>query len=52
MSNQAAWLTGKQAKPLKVGEAERYNPEADEVLIKNGAVAVNPVDWMIQVCHT
>lgn len=43
MSNQAAWLTEAKAKPLKVGDAEYYKPAADEVLIKNAALAINPV---------
>ncbi|WPG99406.1 Hypothetical protein R9X50_00222000 [Acrodontium crateriforme] len=45
--NKAAWLDGKAAQ-LRIAEAEMYEPEKDEVLIKNGAVAINPVDWKIQ----
>ncbi|KAF2100486.1 oxidoreductase-like protein [Rhizodiscina lignyota] len=47
MKNQAAWLTEAKAKPLKVGDAEYYTPGADEVLIKNSALGINPVDWSI-----
>ena len=51
MSNKAAWLTEAKARHLKVGDAEYYKPAADEVLIKNFALAVNPVEWMVQVWH-
>lgn len=45
--NQAAWLDG-AAKPLRVASAELPKPSEDEVVIRNYAVAVNPVDWKIQ----
>jgi len=48
-SNQAAWITGKKAVPLKVSEAPVPKPAADEIIIDNKAVAINPVDWKIQV---
>jgi len=38
----------KHGKPLKVDEAPMPSPEAHEVVIKNSAVAINPVDWKIQ----
>lgn len=47
-SNTAAWLTAAQATPLEVQEAPYTSPGENEVLIKNGAVAINPVDWAIQ----
>lgn len=47
-SNQAAWITSKQGKPLEVKEAPYTPPNAGEVTIKNGAIAINPVDWKIQ----
>ncbi|MEI9931749.1 MAG: zinc-binding alcohol dehydrogenase family protein [Rhizomicrobium sp.] len=43
-SNEAAWLTGPHP-PLKVGPAPYTEPGAGEILIRNHAVAVNPVDW-------
>lgn len=46
-SNQAAWLDG-AGKKLRVAEAELPKPGADDIVIRNFAVAVNPVDWKIQ----
>lgn len=48
-SNKAAWLPEAKARPFKVDDAPYPEPEADEVIIKNAAVAINPVDWKIQV---
>ena len=48
MSNQAAWLLAK-GEQLKIDKAEMWKPEANEVLIKNEAWAINPVDWKQQV---
>ncbi|OCK75026.1 GroES-like protein [Lepidopterella palustris CBS 459.81] len=45
--NQAAWLDGQGAQ-LRVDNAEMPTPGPDEVVVKNGAVAVNLVDWKIQ----
>ncbi|KAK4499172.1 hypothetical protein PRZ48_009685 [Zasmidium cellare] len=47
MSNQAAWLDGK-AQKLRVAPADIPKPGPDDVVIKNHAVAINPVDWKIQ----
>ena len=44
--NEAAWLVKMHA-PLQVKEAPYTEPQAGEVLIRNHAIAVNPVDWMI-----
>ncbi|KAL9612630.1 MAG: hypothetical protein Q9167_002800 [Letrouitia subvulpina] len=44
-SNQAAWLVGKSVKPLEVGPATYTAPEEGQLVVKNGAVAINPVDW-------
>jgi len=49
MNNQAAWITGPKERPLKVDKADYWKPGANQVLIKNAAVAVNPVDWKVQV---
>ena len=47
MSNQAAYLDGKD-KPFRVDRAEVPKPKDNEVIIKNHAIAINPVDWKIQ----
>ncbi|KAF4314092.1 Alcohol dehydrogenase superfamily zinc-containing [Botryosphaeria dothidea] len=46
--NQAAWITEAKGKPLKVQEAPDPKPGPGEVVIKNAAIAINPVDWKIQ----
>jgi len=46
-NNQAAWLPSK-TEPLKVGPAPYVEPGPGEVLVRNHAVAINPVDWMLQ----
>lgn len=43
MSNQAAWLEAKRS-PLKVGSAPMPKAGPGEVVIKNAAVSINPVD--------
>ncbi|KIW84486.1 hypothetical protein Z517_03736 [Fonsecaea pedrosoi CBS 271.37] len=46
-ANHAAWF--RQAKsPLEVGPADVSKPGANEVLVRNRAVAMNPIDWKIQ----
>ena len=44
MSNKAAWITEPKANPLQVKESPMPVAGKDEVVIKNYAVAVNPVD--------
>ncbi|TID16030.1 oxidoreductase-like protein [Venturia nashicola] len=48
MSYQAAWINESKGKPLQVEKAGTYQPDKDQLLIKNSAVAINPVDWKIQ----
>ncbi len=46
--NRAAWLTA--ASPtLEVGPADYTPPCADEIVVRNRAVAINPVDWMLPI---
>src|SRR5579859_1604613 len=47
-SNMAAWLPSKQV-PLQVGSAPYTPPKADEIVVRNHAVAINPLDWIKQV---
>jgi NADPH:quinone reductase-like Zn-dependent oxidoreductase len=46
--NRAAWIEAAKANPLVVGDAPYWTPGKDQLLIKNGAVAINPVDWKVQ----
>ena len=46
--NRAAWIDTTHGQ-LEVRDAGVGVPAADQVLIRNHAVAVNPVDWIIQV---
>ncbi|KAJ6125616.1 zinc-binding oxidoreductase CipB [Penicillium samsonianum] len=46
--NRAAWIVAARSNPFLVGKAPMYKPGPGEILIKNHAVAVNPVDWKIQ----
>jgi NADPH:quinone reductase-like Zn-dependent oxidoreductase len=46
--NTAAWLTAAKAKPLEVKPSDYTSPGENEIVIKNGALAINPVDWKIQ----
>ena len=46
-TNTAAWLSTKQA-DLDVREAPYTPPKDDEMVIKNRAVSINPLDWILQ----
>jgi len=48
LTNTAAWLSTKQ-RPLEVGPAPYTAPKPDEIVIRNHAVALNPIDWIKQV---
>ncbi len=47
-TNTAAWIGAKYAK-LEVKSAPYTPPRANEIVVKNHAVAINPLDWIIQV---
>ncbi|OKL60417.1 hypothetical protein UA08_03979 [Talaromyces atroroseus] len=47
-TNQAAWINDKNAKPLEVKESPYPKPGPNELVIKNAAVAINPIDWLLQ----
>jgi NADPH:quinone reductase-like Zn-dependent oxidoreductase len=46
--NTAAWLGAAHAR-LEVGPAPYTRPAPDELVVANRAVAVNPLDWILQV---
>ncbi|KAJ5259236.1 hypothetical protein N7478_012217 [Penicillium angulare] len=47
-TNSAAWILEPKAHPFVVKEAPTYTPEANEILVKNHALAIAPVDGGIQ----
>ncbi len=47
-TNIAAWIPAKYAQ-LEVGPAPYTPPAADQIVVRNHAVAVNPLDWIIQL---
>lgn len=47
-TNTAAWINAKHAK-LEVGPAPYTRPGDDQIVIRNHAVAINSLDWIIQV---
>ena len=46
-TNQAAYLK-EAGKPLEVGDAPVPTAGAGEIVVKNSAVAINPLDWHMQ----
>lgn len=51
-ANKAAYLNKAQAYPLEIKDAPYTQPRENEILVKNAALAINPVDWMIQLHGT
>jgi NADPH:quinone reductase-like Zn-dependent oxidoreductase len=47
-SNSAAWLPAAKAASFEVRSAPLWTPAEGEILVKNGAVAINPVDGSLQ----
>lgn len=47
-SNTAAWITAPKARPLEVKPSTIGVPGDDHILIKNRAVAINPIDGKLQ----
>lgn len=45
--NQAAWLL-KADTPLQVGDAPMPTAGPGEIVVKNFAIAINPLDWHMQ----
>lgn len=46
--NQAAWIVAKKAVPLKVGDAPYTAPGTGQIVVRNGAVGINPFDWVLE----
>jgi NADPH:quinone reductase-like Zn-dependent oxidoreductase len=46
-TNKAAWLV-KAGSPLEVGEAPMPTPGPGEIVVKNAAIAINPLDTHMQ----
>lgn len=46
-SNKAAWLEAKDV-PLAIRDADMPKPAPLQVIVKNHAVAINPLDWKMQ----
>ena len=47
-SNTAAWLSAPKSRPLEVKSASYTPPRENEIVVKNHAIALNPVDWARQ----
>ena len=47
-SNTAAWLVAYRSR-LEIKPAPYTHPSDDEIVVKNHAVAINPLDWILQV---
>jgi len=45
--NQAAWQSA-PGQPLQLGHADLPQPRANEILIRNAAIGINPLDWLLQ----
>ena len=47
-SNSAAWLVAPKAKPFEIKPAPLWEPGDNEILVRNHAVAINPIDEAFQ----
>jgi NADPH:quinone reductase-like Zn-dependent oxidoreductase len=48
LHNTAAWIVGPKSTPFIVKDAPYPCPRSDEVVIRTGAVVINPLDFKIQ----
>lgn len=46
-TNAAAWLSEEKKHPFEIKESPLGKPEANEILIRNHALAINPIDGLI-----
>lgn len=49
MASKAAWHNAEGA-PFKVGEASIPTPGPGQLVMKNHAIAINPVDYIMAKC--
>lgn len=47
-TNTAAWIRTGGA-PLETGPAPYTPAAADQIVVRNHAIAINPLEWIIQV---
>ena len=47
--NQAAWLPASKVNPLEVGPAPYSPPGHGQLVVRNSALGINPVDWVKQM---
>ena len=50
--NHAAWLVVAKKSPVEVKSAPYTTPGAKEIVVKNNAIAINPIDWIFMVSGT
>lgn len=48
IENTAVWQTGKVKTPLVVKTAPHTKPREHEIVIRNYAITVNPIDWIVR----
>lgn len=47
-SNSAAWQNEAKTRPFEVKSAPQWTPGENEILVRNHAVAINPIDGILQ----
>ena len=47
-NNTAAWLKAPKAPSLEVKSAPYTSPKQNEIVVRNHAVAINPIDWVLK----
>ena len=47
VTNQAAWQKA-PGQPLRIGVTALPHLAANEILIRNAAIAINPLDWILR----
>jgi len=47
--NQAAWLPASQVTPLQISPAPYPTPGPGQLVVRNGALGINPIDWVKQM---